>query len=315
MALGYVFLSKSDVLLENLSMQEYDARLSRNLSAKADLALNWESSLNADGAGFVAARECPPTVSMSGTVSGSTLETVAVAPAIRDGRLVCEGASANATLLRLYYSSDYSTFLTGSYVNDVNINPSGSGTELSGTFADPEGKYLSFALPSGFSPYDRDLNSDDYRTGSTGSVAYPDGYSDNDARARKTAIGLVRNDAGWYAAFWNDPKSDAVIEKNSNNGDSLSAKLPSVSAGYLHFEIDRPFSIRVVEFDSGSYLATGELHRISSEESSSSTGAVGYLQNDLTFSGSRSPGDNARAFDFQNRDYAVFLSYPKESAG
>jgi hypothetical protein len=39
------------------------------------------------------------------------------------------------------------------------------------------------------------------------------------------------------------------------------------------------------------------------------SGAIGYLQNDLSYSGTRANGDNAKAFDFKNRDYAVFLSY------
>lgn len=48
MSLGYVFLSKSEVLLENLSFQGYDAKMARNLSAKADLALGWAASLNSN---------------------------------------------------------------------------------------------------------------------------------------------------------------------------------------------------------------------------------------------------------------------------
>ena len=49
MSLAYVFLSKSEILFENLSFQTYDSKMSKNLSAKAELALNWDASANSDG--------------------------------------------------------------------------------------------------------------------------------------------------------------------------------------------------------------------------------------------------------------------------
>lgn len=159
------------------------------------------------------------------------------------------------------------------------------------------------------------MDSDDYRPTSTGASAYPDGYRDDDADARASAAGLVRNDSGWNLAFWENPKTSAVIARNANNSGALFEKPSETSTGYLRFEIDRPFSIRVVEFDTGAFLSAGELRKVSVTQADSSTGATGYLQNDLTFSGSRSPGDNAKAFDFKNRDYAVFLSYPAAYSG
>lgn len=310
MALGYVFLSKSEVLLENLSFQGYDAKMSRNLSAKADLTLNWETSLNADGGAFHAALDCPAAVTLSGTVAGSSLETVSTTGAVMGGKLVCSGVSGTGIPLIIEYASDYATFSTGTYVNSVNINPSGTATVFGGTFVDPEAKAMTFNLPTTYSNLDGDLNSDDFRAGSTGSVAFPSGYGDNDVDARKTAIGLVRNDSGWNSVFWNNPKSNAVIEKNPNNADAVNAKMSATSSGFLRLDVDRPYSVKVVEFDSGTYLETGELRKIATAEYASATGGIGYLQNDLTLSGTRSNGDNAKAFDFKNRNYAIFLSYP-----
>lgn len=194
-------------------------------------------------------------------------------------------------------------------MNAVSINPSGTATELGGTFSDPEGKVLAFSLPSEFSDIDGDLNSDDYRSGSTGSVLYPSGYADDDADARIFAIGMVRHDSGWNNVFWNHPRSNAVIENNPNNDDSQYAKLPSTSSGYLHLDIDRPFSLKIVEFDAEEYRESGRLVRTSSEERTSMSGAIGYVQNDLSLSGTRIPGDDARTFDFANRQYAVFVAY------
>ncbi|MFB0965769.1 MAG: hypothetical protein QMC36_09110 [Patescibacteria group bacterium] len=284
MALGYVYLSKSEILLENLSYQGYDARMAKNLSAKADMALSWAASLNADGGEYRPARACPTAVTLSGTVDGSTSESVSTVAKIAAGRLYCEGVSAEGIPLRLDYSPDYSTFLTGTYVNSVNVNAAGTGLVLSGTFSDPQAKMLDVTVPPAFSEYDGDANSDDFRAGSTGSVAYPSGYSDNDTDARKTAIGMVRADSGWNNVFWNNAKTNAFVERNPYNSDSTNAKISSTSTGFLFFDVDRPFSIKIVEFDTGAFLESGELRRIASDERASSSGALGYVQNDLSFS-------------------------------
>lgn len=172
MSIGYVFLSKSEVLLENLSFQGYDAKMARNLSASADITLGWAAMLNSNGGEFRPARACPSSVTLSGTVGGSSTETVATVAKIAEGKLYCEGASLAGIPLRLDYSADYSTFLTGTYVNSVRVN-AGTGLTLSGQFSDPEGKFLSVTVPSVFSGIDGDLDSDDFRPSSTGSVSYP----------------------------------------------------------------------------------------------------------------------------------------------
>jgi hypothetical protein len=72
------------------------------------------------------------------------------------------------------------------------MNPSRISQTLSGTFSDPNSTFVSFELPSDFSDFDGNLDSDDFRTGSTGSVAYPSGHFDNDADARTGVVGAVR---------------------------------------------------------------------------------------------------------------------------
>jgi hypothetical protein len=312
-AIAYLLFAKSEALLENLSFQRYDLKLSRNLSAKADLVLKWENTLNSDG-GYFPARTCPGAVTMSGTAAGSVNEIISTVPAVENGQMICSGTTIAGTNLRLYYSSDFTTFLTGTYVNSVNINPTGTGTFLGGTFSDPEAKVLSFTLPAGFSDYNGKVNSDDYRVYSTGTVLYPNGAANNDVLARKTVFGFVRQGAGWTEAFWTNAKTNAVIDANANNADPINVRPSTTATGYLYFDIDQPHSIRVVEFDSGSYLASQTLKKISTQDRTNTAGAVGFLQNDLSFSGSHAAGDNAKVFDFQNRNYAIFLSYSGTTA-
>ncbi len=84
-----------------------------------------------------------------------------------------------------------------------------------------------------------------------------------------------------------------------------------VSEGYLRISADGTFSVRVVEFDTGALAEAGQLVAIASEERAGIASGTGYLQNDLSLSGSRASGDGAKPFDFQNRSFAVFFSYPE----
>lgn len=68
MALGYLYVSKSEILFENLRFQTYDSKMSKNLSAKADAAFAWAVATNSNGGGFSASRTCPQNVVFSGTV-------------------------------------------------------------------------------------------------------------------------------------------------------------------------------------------------------------------------------------------------------
>lgn len=95
---------------------------------------------------------------------------------------------------------------------------------------------------------------------------------------------MVRMDSGWNNVFWNNAKTNAYVERNPYNSDSVNAKISATSTGFLFFDVDRPFSIKVVEFDTGAFLESGELRRVASDERTNSSGALGYVQNDLSFS-------------------------------
>lgn len=65
---------------------------------------------------------------------------------------------------------------------------------------------------------------------------------------------MIRSDSGWNNAIWTNFKTNAYVERNSNNVDSVNAKISATSTGFLHFDVDRPFMVRVVEFATGAYL-------------------------------------------------------------
>lgn len=65
---------------------------------------------------------------------------------------------------------------------------------------------------------------------------------------------MVRADSGWNSALWTNAKTNAYVERNPNNADSVNAKISATSSGFLRFDVDRPFALRVVEFDAGAFI-------------------------------------------------------------
>ena len=67
--IGYIIVLKIDTLVENLDIQNYDLKLHSNLTEKADLAIEYDISLNTDGSGVTRTISCPTVVTMSGTLA------------------------------------------------------------------------------------------------------------------------------------------------------------------------------------------------------------------------------------------------------
>lgn len=129
---------------------------------------------------------------------------------------------------------------------------------------------------------DFDLDSDDYRPYSSGTVLYPGGTADDDDAGRKTAYVPVRRDSKWHSVFWNSPEMMETIRLNPNNAGGLSAYPDEASGAYLRVSVDAPFSLRIVEFDRGVLANTKELKPLSSREASSDAAADGYVAANLS---------------------------------
>jgi hypothetical protein len=161
---------------------------------------------------------------------------------------------------------------------------------------------LNLGINSGI---DANYNSDNYRYGSTGSVQYPNGSTDDDDLARKISYGYARKDKIWRNIFWNNDSMAKHIRKNSNNTGSLAVLPDETSSGILHLDLDGSYMLKIVEFDATIYTATKELKIKSTVGTSSLTGAIGYLQSDLSVATGSS---NAKIFDLKNKNYGIFLT-------
>ncbi|EKD29697.1 MAG: hypothetical protein ACD_78C00314G0002 [uncultured bacterium (gcode 4)] len=303
--IGYIVLVKMDILSSNLDLQNYDTLLHANISEKAELAFKYDISLNTNGSGFVDTIQCPSAVTMSGTIDSTTIETIATAPYFNNTLLYCSGSTASGNLL-LQYGSGFTTYATGSYLGSV-IALTGT-TVLTGTFTDGSGTYISFTVPTDYSGLDSNYNSDDYRPISSLNTPYPAGYTDDDDLGRRILYGYVKKDAGWYSAFNINTPLRKYIASNTFNTGGYSEVIGATATGYIRLDIDNPYNIKIVEFDKTIFEQTKELRFVSGSEASFSTGGIGWIMPNLSLSGT-APASDRRVFDFQNRDYALFLSF------
>jgi hypothetical protein len=175
---------------------------------------------------------------------------------------------------------------------------------MTGILNDADESLVTLVL-GGDTGIDANFDSDDYRYDSTGSVQYPDGSVDDDDLARKISYGYARKDKIWRNVFWNTDTSAKRIRENPNNTGALAIFPDQTGTGILHLDLDGSYMLKIVEFDAATYAATKELRIRSTVSASSLTGAIGYLQADLSVATGSS---HARIFDLKNKNYGIFLT-------
>lgn len=303
---GYIITMKMDTLIENLDSQSYDSKLHSNITEKSTLAIDYDTSLNTDGSGFTNTIVCPNIVTLSGTLAGGTTTNIATVSYFNGAQLVCSGSTSVGNLL-LSYSSGGNVFSSGSYRwFDISLLPLGGTGARTGTFADGSGTYISFTASGAFSNIDLDKNSDNFKSSSMGDTMYSSGW-DNDDMARKTLYGYIKKDTGWYNVFLMNTPIRKYINNNLFNTWWLSATAGNTGTGYMRFDIDNPYSMKIIEFDKNKFENTREFSVSNSILSVSfPLGGIGWLFDDMTLSGSKTGG---KVFDLQNKDYAIFLSF------
>ncbi len=174
-----------------------------------------------------------------------------------------------------------------------------------------------FTTPTIFSGLDRDGDSDNQRATSTGGILYPGGKTDDDALARQVMYGYIKKNIGPVSVLWSNKKTNAYVAQNPLNIDSVYRSIGDETSGVIYLSVDGPYTLKITEFDRNRYTTNGELYVLTGSSITTASGAMGYIQDNLTLSGSYGSTASlatAKRFDFKNKDYALFLSYPGNPA-
>ena len=304
--IGYIITIKIDSLMENLDIQNHNMKLHANLTEKADLAIGYDLSVNANGSGFTNTILCPNSVTLSGTLAGGTTNTIGTVPFFQNTAFVCSGSTSEGNLL-ISYNSGGTIFATGSYLGStISLLPMDGTSSRTGTFSDGSGTYVSFTATGVFSNLDLDRNSDNFQASSSGTFLYPDGQSDDDDLARKIIYGYIKKNTSWQNSFLMNTPIRKYIASNPLNATPTAITADSTQTGYLRLDIDNPYAIQVLEFNKTIFDSTKELQVITGSTASFSTGGIGWIMPDLSLSSIKT---GAKIFDLKNKDYAIFLSF------
>jgi hypothetical protein len=160
---------------------------------------------------------------------------------------------------------------------------------------------------------DDNFNSDDYKVGSTWSILYPGWFQDDDVIPRLTIFWDVRDSKVYQNIFWSNYKTNAFIDKNTNNNDGLNLKMWDITDWnlYLDFFSDSKnikFDLKLYEFDHNAYKNDNTLLLNKSYEIKDLTMNSWFIQygwGSLWLSTTRTV--NTFPFDFKNKDYALFV--------
>lgn len=176
--------------------------------------------------------------------------------------------------------------------------------------------YFSFTSDgiSGNNGIDDDFNSDNYKVTSIGNIYFPNWYQDDDVIPRKTIFWSIAPNSKYEHIYWNNYKTIDVIDKNTNNDDVLNMKMWNIDTAYMILDTfndsAQDYDLKILEFDREVYKNDFTLLPLNTNEGKNISDFIWYIQkNPVSWELSLSKWItwNEFVFDFQNKDYALFL--------
>lgn len=162
---------------------------------------------------------------------------------------------------------------------------------------------------------DDDLNSDNYKVTSIWNIYFPNNYQDDDVVPRKTIFWSIPAQKPYQHVYWNNYKTVDVIDKNTNNDDILNVKMWDVNQAHVFINTfntqELSYDIKILEFDREVYKNQFTLLPLNSYEGKNIDEYLWYIQldwSDNSLSVAKEKTWNEFEFDFQNKDYAIFIA-------
>lgn len=263
----FVILNKQAYFEKSLEGAFIQDILSKNILTQATLSINYLKENNKNNGLYIPFLSCPEEVKI---FSWSELT--------QTGKTTFDNNNCTWTFnwenLILYYTWNYTTFWSG----ELGWN----GFELS----------WENILTGTFSPLDV-------------SFEKPTIFQDDFIKARTEINGIIIKNTWFQNIFWNNTQINNFISSNTNNSLPF-LSLWNTSSWVLYLDITDSFSGKIITFDKVIFDMHNKLVQTDEINFSHSWWIIGYLQDDLSFSGSLW---NPKVFDFESNNYAIFLSY------
>ena len=226
--------------------------------------------------------------------------------------------NASLELLEVYI---YQQLITGSWwLWDIIDTPEDFLWTWKRDYIDTDSTFVSFDATWVWwgDDIDDNFNSDDYHVMSDirDDEYYFWSFQDDDVIPRKTIFWSI---PGWEAfdnIYWTNYKTIDFIDKNTNNNDSLNIKAWDVTSWYMYLdisfessELNKSYDLKILEFDRNRWKNEFTLYPLSTLAWLDVENKFWYISQTSTWALYLSPNTwSWFSFDFQNRDYALFLT-------
>lgn len=302
-----VILNVAAELSSEYEIRNIEVSLINTIQTKSDLAMKYSTSVNSNGSGFIDTVWCPDSVDMIGT----TQSTLGISTVLKNNLWVifCQWVHAWENF-EIYFNSG-STDLSYAQYKWVEVNINSSLTN--NTFSDSDTTQIdvSSSFPLVADNIDDSFDSDNYKIFSTGSILYPDIFSDDDVEARLKTYWYVIENSEPYNVFWSNDEMQRYIDENTNNLDNYYNALGSTWSGYLYLDIAASHRIILFEISKSDYIEAKELRVTSQIQWPDASAGLWYLQQDMSLA---SGTGSAYIFDFTTHDYALFIDNTSSDA-
>ncbi len=317
MFLWMIVFNNNSTLRYYKKIENIDTILLSTIYSKWKLAIKYTKELNSNWNWYTDNFSCPNSVTMSWNVNIWINNTSLYSPTSSQNAYCYWTYSWDDFLI--FFDNDYANFSWAIYKTEKELLVDIWWLNFETQFSDSDTTKINFngAGLGGIDSIDDDFNSDNYRTNSTWTVSswtdYPDdnlwnAFEDDDVKARKVNYSYIYPNSWLINVFWNNYKTNKIIDENTNNNDNINVKIWNTSTWILYFDVDEKIDLKIVKFDKNSFENYWELLELESYNYSSTGWEIGYLQNDSwVLSFSDNPTTNDFIFDFKNEDYWIFM--------
>lgn len=309
LVIAYIVSENTSIMSNNLNFSYNSTEFTKNLFLKTNLNLATIKQYNSNWWGFVDNISCPENVTFNIVEESWDLKglwTRSTNLTYNSGSIYCDFAFDSNSWKLLFNEIKFYEILYWSETKNLVL----SGSDIINEEAFSGNLYISF--PDNILPdwIDDNMNSDDFRPTSSWTL-YPNSFIDDDIIPRLTIFSLVTPQNDYYNIFWNNYKTDEIIDRNIFNNENSGSltKIWNVSSWNLIFNLSSSwnlsYKIKLVKFNKENYKNNNTLILLESFESWNLTQSGGYLQSDLSLSETKTW--NEFEFNFTNNDYAIFV--------
>jgi hypothetical protein len=310
--LSILIYNNVNILSNNILIWYNNNDINWKIYEKWDIIINSIKEYNWNWNWIIDIIWCPQNITMSWTTMSwsNILSTLTYL----NWNIFCSG-DYNSYEFRIYFNNDYTNFLQSYYKNDiVNIIDISSDFVWSRNFNDWDFTSISFNSEwVWFDNIDDNFNSDNFRVDSSSWTYYPDWFQDDDILPRKVIVGTIWAWINNENIFWNNYKTNKIIDLNINNIDNYNLKIWNVTDAIIYLEINNKkinnYDLNIFNFDKWEYINYSSIMPLKKYYWDNLNVNYWYIQNNSwALSLSKILTWNEFIFDFKNKDYWIFIS-------